>query len=186
MNSGQNVNRMQDLFFLSPDGIYRLVPDTEPELISQRLQRSDNAEKDAENFAGPPISTYTRAQAIEDGVLVDLMQAETVGAVREAGFRVPVAMTAAAFSQTVMPIDGSPLPEGQDLQGRLWDVLWMLKLAIRRSDNPLLRPGPASEVRFSLLVNRRLRRHDRVELKALYGPGDNREPVITIMLPDED
>lgn len=38
---------------------------------------------------GEPIGAYTRRQAIEDGVLVDLMQAETVALVREAGFKFP-------------------------------------------------------------------------------------------------
>ena len=36
----------------------------------------------------PVISVYTRAQAIEDGILVDV--SETA---REAGFRIPVAVT---------------------------------------------------------------------------------------------
>ena len=47
-----------------------------------------------EGIFGEPIARYTRRQAIEDGVLVDLMQPETVGFVREAGFKFPVAMTA--------------------------------------------------------------------------------------------
>ena len=37
---------------------------------------------------GPVLSAYTRAQAIEDGILVDV--SETA---REAGFRIPVAVT---------------------------------------------------------------------------------------------
>ena len=88
--------------------------------------------QEPENIFGKPISIYTRRQAIEDGVLVDLMQPETMGLVREAGFRFPVAMTIGAFSVTVSEPD-KPLPAGQDLKGRLWDVLWMLKLAIKSS-----------------------------------------------------
>lgn len=42
------------------------------------------------------IFTYTRKQAIEDGVLVDLMQDEMAKLVREAGFRIPIVMTSAA------------------------------------------------------------------------------------------
>ena len=53
---------------------------------------------------GEPINVYTRRQAIEDGVLVDLMQPETAGLVREAGFKFPVAMTAGAFAATVAEI----------------------------------------------------------------------------------
>ena len=69
---------------------------------------------DSQNFGdifGEPIAVYSRKQAIEDGVLVDLMQPETVGLVREAGFKFPVAMTAGTFAATVAEI-GEPLPEG--------------------------------------------------------------------------
>ena len=125
------------------------------------------------------ISSYTRAQAIDDGVLVDLMQAKTIEAVRDVGIRFNTAMTAAAFSQTVAPIDGGKLPAGQDLQGRLWDVLWMLKNAIRNS-------GDTDIIHFKVIVAQMNNTRKLIKLKAVCGPGDNAEPVITIMLPDED
>ena len=133
------------------------------------------------------IHTYTRRQAIEDGVLVDLMQHPTPehpelddlrALVHEAGFKYPVAMTAEAFAETVHPIDSGQLPEGQDLEGRLWDVLWMLRLAISRG-------ASGRETHFTVHVfdGKRPRPH---QLKALCGPGDDMEPVITIMLPNQD
>ena len=134
---------------------------------------------------GEVISTYGRRQAIEDGILVDLMQEETVKMVREAGFIMPVAMTAAAFHDYVWPIEDVMqerwLKERcQDLQGRLWDVLWMLKLASKRG---------GSELYFRLSVvcaNVKPRGRRTVTLKAVCGPGDDGELVITIMLPEED
>ena len=42
------------------------------------------------------IHSYSRKQAIEDGVLVDLMQPGLVELVKEAGFRFPIAMTSTA------------------------------------------------------------------------------------------
>jgi len=120
------------------------------------------------------ISCYTRAQAIEDGVLVDV--SETA---REAGIKFPVALTRAVWANYV------EVPEGvvaQDENGRLWDILWMLRCQIRRSQGDTLH--------FQLYVrnhNReRLTRRDLVTLKAVCGPGDDAEPVITVMLPDED
>ena len=120
------------------------------------------------------ISTYTRAQAIEDGVLVDVSEVA-----REAGIKFPVAVTRAVWANYV------EVPEGvvaQDESGRLWDILWMLRCQIRRSQGDTLR--------FQLYVrnhNReRLTRRDLVTLKAVCGPGDDAEPVITVMLPDED
>lgn len=124
---------------------------------------------------GPPISTYTRAQAIEDGELID---ASAIA--RQTGFRFPVALTRAVWASYVA------VPAGvqcQDEPGRLWDILWMLLCAIRRSND-------GSLINFELYVrnsNReRLDRRDIVRLKATCGPGDDAEPVITIMLPDED
>ena len=134
---------------------------------------------------GEPISVYPRAQAIEDGVLVDLMQEETAPLVREAGFKFPIAMTAGAFSAVVAPIDfadrpfDNGLPEGQDLKGRLWDVLMVLKFAIRAS-------AGGQELRFKVSVYQGNGKSETIELKSLCGPGDNMEPVITIMLPEED
>jgi hypothetical protein len=126
---------------------------------------------------GEPIAVYSRRQAIEDGVLVDLMQPGTVGLVREAGFNFPVAMTAGAFATTVAAI-GEPLPEGQDILGRLWDVLWMLACAIKSA-------GSTDRVQFRVSVwNGRWR--EEVKLWASCGPGDDAAPVVTMMLEGED
>jgi hypothetical protein len=126
---------------------------------------------------GEPIAIYMRQQAIEDGVLVDLMQPETVGLVREAGFKFPVAMTAGAFAATVAAI-GEPLPASQDIQGRLWDVLWMLRCAIRAADR-------TDRVNFRVSVWNG-RRRDEAKLWASCGPGDDGAPVVTVMLEGED
>ena len=120
------------------------------------------------------ISSYSRAQAIEDGVLVDV---STVA--KEAGIKFPVAMTATVWGQY------DEVPEGvrcQDETGRLWDILWMFRCAAAKFDGDTLL--------FKLYVrnhNReRLTRQDLVTLKAICGPGDNGEPVVTIMTPEED
>src|SRR5262245_26265153 len=120
------------------------------------------------------IHRYTRAEAIADGVLIDVS-----AVAREAGFRCPVALTAAAWAKCV------GVPPGVVCQaeaGGLWDVLSMLRFAVRG------RSGGAAEVRFGVHV-----RNDNrdgtpplVRLKALCGPGDQGEPVVTVMLPDED
>jgi uncharacterized protein DUF6573 len=69
----------------------------------------------------------------------------------------------------------------QDEAGRLWDVLWLLACAIRRG-------GVGAEVRFAVHVRNDNREGTPplVRLKAVCGPGDQGEPVITVMLPDED
>src|SRR5512147_2842343 len=71
---------------------------------------------------GTLIFSYTRAQAIADGVLRDVSELA-----KEAGFRFPVAVTAGVWAECVA------VPAGvtdQDETGRLWDVLTMLRFAI--------------------------------------------------------
>ena len=133
---------------------------------------------------GTVIDAYSRAQAVADGVLVDVT-AEAC----ETGFRFPVAMTSAAWSDTVewTPQIEARKPEhtGQDQRGRLHEVLLMTYLAIRRAghtapstpvDVVLLRiPPTGAEVEPQL-----------VTLKARAGSGDNAEPVLTPTLPGED
>lgn len=131
-------------------------------------------EDDGRDPALPPlIFSYTRAQAIADGVLVDVSEPA-----KEAGFVIPVAMTATVWAEYVRVPNGVV---GQNESGRLWDVLTMLRHAIRRGNG-------GSELLFQLLV-----RNDNVEqepplvaLKAVCGPGDDPSPCVTVMLPDED
>ncbi len=118
------------------------------------------------------IHVYTRAQAIEDGFLVDV--SSVAG---EAGLRFPVALTHAVWCQYVEVPAGV---EGQDEAGRLWDVLFMLTVAIRRS-----RPG-IDTLHYELYVRNDNRKPELVRLKAVCGPADDGSPCITIMEPTED
>ena len=124
------------------------------------------------------ISTYTRAQAIEDGVLVDMTQGDLGELLKEAGFRLHTAMTATAFAQAIGPIGGVELPPGQDLKGRWWDVLMVLRYAVARNRK-------TDRVHFQVSVWNG-RRNEDVNLWALIGPGDDAQPVLTIMLEGED
>ena len=121
------------------------------------------------------IYAYTRAQAIEDGVLVDVSSVA-----KEAGIKFPVAMTSTVWGEYV------EVPEGvscQDETGRLWDILWMFRCNGRRFEaaTPCFSNSTSETTTASGWTSR-----DLVTLKAICGPGDTPEPVITIMLPDED
>ncbi len=124
---------------------------------------------------GPVLSAYSRADAIRDGVLIDLSVPPWLPLARQAGIGLPVAITAAAFAQTVgdrPPVD----------QGRLSAVLVALREAIGR----LPRDRPTDRVHFSVQVVTADRPPWAVPLWCLCGPGDNAEPVLTVMLPEED
>lgn len=124
----------------------------------------------------PVISCYSRSQAIEDGVLVDVSETSEA---RELRFRFPIALTSAVWEYCVN------VPHAvacQDWHGRLYDLLFMMKAAIRGAE-----PG-SNTIHFGLRV-----RNDNslglppiVRLKSHCGPGDMAEPVITVMFPDED
>lgn len=126
---------------------------------------------------GEPISIYTRAQALDDGFLVDVSELA-----KEAGFRFPVALTRAAWADCVEWSDAdSRRQTHQDEAGRLWDVLYMASLAARRNSG--------SELRFQLYRVPRGGRGVRPRLVTLQmhcGAGDEGGPVITIGLPGED
>lgn len=132
-----------------------------------------------ESFFGEVISTYTRDQAIEDGVLID-----TGSMAREAGFKWPVAITADAWADCVAwTEDDSDRQLHQDQSGRLWDVLFMASHAIRTGS------GSGDRLLFQLYRvprNGRSMEAELTTLKLIVGPGDQGEPVITILLPNED
>lgn len=123
------------------------------------------------------VSSYSRAQAIDDGVLRDASELA-----REAGIRYPVALTAAAWADCVAWDRTDPGAPPQDETGRLWDVVYLLSFAIRRS-----RGG--DRIAFAVLRvpnEGRGRKARHVRLEAVCGPGDDGEPVITVGLPGED
>jgi len=130
---------------------------------------SDTADQYLEDpFYGKPISVYTRAQAIEDGVLIDI---STVAA--EAGIIWPVAVTAAVWAD----IENIPKSKSyQDVNGRLWDLLSTLRRRVGRSD-----VSTRIDWQFIMHVGRNV----YYQAKAVAGPGDNGEPVITILKVDE-
>ena len=122
------------------------------------------------DYFDEPISIYTRAQANEDGVLVDVSVAAL-----EAGFKFPVAITRAVWDGYVVP--DSRARYYQDEMGRLWDILNVLRWYVRRG---------GSEIHFPVTMIMKARQRRNIVFKALCGPGDDAEPVITIMMPDED
>jgi len=123
----------------------------------------------------PVIYSYTRAQAIEDGVLVDLTEWA-----KETGFRIPVACTSAVWNGYVEPPAGTT-ELGQSERGRGHDLLWMLYLAIKAANET-----HHEQLLFKVIFLQASSKQETVTLKAICGPGDQGEPVLTVMLPDED
>jgi hypothetical protein len=119
------------------------------------------------------IHRYTRAQAIADDVLVNV-----TAKARTCGFTVPVAMTASLFADCGGWAEGSDWGRGEPTAEQF--VQWLLCFA-------------CETIRASRAINT-----DRLSLPLAHfagcpktavihiGPGDDAEPVITLMYPGED
>ena len=123
---------------------------------------------------GDVVYSYTRAQAVADGV-----QVEVTKTAQEAGIRFPVFLTRTVYDAYVTV---PPNVSGQDEAGRLWDIVWMTRFGILRA-----RPG-VDRVPVALYVRNDNRAAKLVKLIAQCGPLDidDPAPAITVMMPDED
>jgi hypothetical protein len=102
---------------------------------------------------GEVVYTYTRAQAVADGFQVEVSKVAA-----EAGIRFPVFLTRAVYDAYVTVPPGVI---GQDEAGRLWDVLWLLRHAIRKAQ-----PGQ-ERLPFALYVRNDNHRPQLVKLMAI-------------------
>jgi len=131
-------------------------------------------DKTAVDIFGNVIYAYTRSQAVADG-----LQVEVSKVAEEAGIRFPVFLTRAVFDSFVSVPPGVA---GQDEAGRLWDIVWMLRFAIRKAQ-----PDQA-RLPFALYVRNDNRAPRLIKLIAMCGALDidDQKLAITVMLPDED
>ena len=120
------------------------------------------------------LYSYTRKDALADGGQIDV---STVA--REAGLKFPVYLTRAVWENYVRVPEGV---QAQDKKGRLWDVLWLLRCAARRTS------GPQMTFRLHVRNDNRDRMPPLVTLKAVCGALDidDPQPAITVLLLDED
>ncbi|MCC8942821.1 hypothetical protein H8A99_42045 [Bradyrhizobium sp. Arg68] len=135
------------------------------------------------------VASYSRQDALDDGVLVDVTDQAAA-----CHIRYPVALTETVWHRYVE--NDAP---GESVAERIGAVLQAFTAAARRG------AGNGQEMLFTLHVSMRDRgdwlesegvptpargftreTHRLVQLKGHCGPGDKGEPVITIMLPNED
>ena len=131
----------------------------------------------ANDLFGETIFIYSRSQAKNDGTLVDISKIA-----KEAGFKIPVAVTAALWRDCIEWEIVKNTKAIQNTEGRLRDVISMLGFACKHLKNK-------SQINYRLYVvspHRQVIKPTLVELKAVISGGDNGEPVITIMLAHED
>lgn len=119
-----------------------------------------------ENPFGETIYSYSRAQAIDDGVLVDLSHVDSI----RQHWKHPFACTSAVWGI----IEEALHRPDQDSCGICHDISTMAKLAIRSARD-------AEQILFTVLITGK-----KHALKLHIGPGDTAAAVLTLMLPYED
>lgn len=119
-----------------------------------------------ENLFGDTIYSYSRAQAIADGILIDLSQVETI----RQHWKHPFACTAAAYDLIEEGIERGE----HDLTGICHDLSELAQHTARAN-------APTDLITFDATISGRVHK-----LKLHIGPGDTAAPVLTLMLPYED
>ncbi len=117
-----------------------------------------------EDIFGPVLYSYPRAQAIEDGVLVDVSDSDAASL-----YKYPVVVTQALHAALSVGRGKEP----DTYTARLRDVFSM---AIAWSRGT----GGGEDVYFPVKVGRKVLR-----LRVNCGPGDNAEPVLTFGFPED-
>lgn len=117
------------------------------------------------------ISQYSRAQAIEDGFLVDISENE----ICQQHYKYPIALTRSVWDILQKAVSNKKFLN--DWSGILHDLLFMSRNNAKKlSDSTLL---------FQVII-RGASRKSLYTFKVVCGPGDNGEPVLTIMMPIDD
>jgi len=119
------------------------------------------------------VYSYSREQAIADGVLVDVTEAA-----KAIGFKLHTVVTDHLFHGYV-EVPAGLEGEGQSVAGRLHDLMVLALFAARKAMN-------TDRVTFKVDFLMEPGRKETVEVVAHIGPGDHGEPVLTIMLPEDD
>jgi hypothetical protein len=120
----------------------------------------------SDSIFGETIYSYSRKQAIEDGVLVDLTQLDPIAQ----AFKYHMACTDTVWRI----IEDANTQSHQDLNGIAHDIATMAHFAIRLSKG-------GDTVNFKVSIAGRTH-----AFKLHMGPGDEGEPVVTLMMPKED
>ena len=120
------------------------------------------------------IHSYTREQALEDGFLVDLMQNEMEEVCRQ-HYKHPIACTLPVFEIMQKAVENPRYCN--DYAGILHDMLYMSRVHFQFHGHT---------ARLFQVIIKGAGRKSLYTFKLVCHPGDGGEPVMTIMLPEED
>ncbi len=147
---------------------------TPEESISARQNLLKNPQVEESPFADMEVvSEYSRQQAMEDGVLVDLWKWDLKALCLE-HYKVHVAITAAVWALVDMAVKAPGFCN--DLEGVIHDILYMSRRGKAIDE---------STRHFTVYISGTGLKPEHA-MKAEAGPGDQAELIITISLIEED
>lgn len=140
-------------------------------IVETNILTKEDSMNTMEDIFGEVISTYTRAQAIEDGVLVDMNQKE-FNEISRQHYKYPIACTIEVFSimEKVVTAKNSTC----DYKGIWHDVCWIAR-------SPLAKVVDETTRLFQVKIGRK-----KHIMKMVCGPNDDMSPCLTVMLKDQD
>ena len=146
--------------------------------LTEILKALENFDLDAAPMFGGEtelnaIHSYSRAQAIEDGVLIDVTKQA-----KDIGIRIPAALTAGVWTEAIAAPIETELASEISEESRVKELLEMAMMELETS--------PSKCVRFVYHVMMTLDHSKRLEFRVVVGPGDDGREVLTVMLPQED
>ena len=132
-----------------------------------QMEINFDSEQPEENFWADAeiIDAYSREQALEDGILVDL----NLFAITREHYKLPMAATASVWAAIERTANGPT----SDIDGILHDIFNMSKMLFKEID--------ATTRTFTVRIGRK-----NYDLKMVCGPGDTDAPVLTLMQSNED
>jgi hypothetical protein len=120
------------------------------------------------------ISRYTRADAIQDGTLIDITA--NFLEISHQLYKYPVACTASVWA--IVEAAVASKKHCNDFAGVIWDLLWMSqKGVVKRIDD-------SQHIFRVIITGAGPRRY--YDFKIICHGGDQGEPVLTILMPQED
>lgn len=131
---------------------------------------------------GDVIHKYTRGEAIDDGVLIDVPVNKLA---KQAGITWHCAITAALFTELQPLKSTTERTYCEDFEGVLWDMLTIFKLSVKQkqSETKALLPG----MRWTFKILRQNRRYTSIDVVfSVEEMNGKNEPCWTFMLPKED
>jgi len=121
----------------------------------------------------PVISVYTRKQAIEDGVLIDITEAA-----RQFGFMLPFAITSNLHQQYVAPpqdVQDIPGQSEEERLARLLNQAWIAACSEKQTNH----------VVFGMMFLMEPEEFETSNIWLIIDGGDDGQPVLTLMLPED-